>query len=473
MRPRLALLAAASTLALPTLAGTLTAAHATPVAPGSFSSPNVEWLGNIPDAAGISAKFITDGGKAKWMYLSTSKGLTIYDVSNPELPLPAGSLPLPNFENEDIDGNDKLAVISTSPGGDVYVIDTTNKNLPTLAAHLTTNDGDAHTSNCIDACDRWLYSTEGSYLKAIDLQQALAGGSDAQVIHRINFDDYVGAVHDVDQDATGIVWMTGGNGGAGYAVHPLTTGVSAALRQRTRNASPLNPVNVTNMIVNGKNWGRDKSVNDFILHNSKRPSRATYRQTPGASQIEQGGVFLTTEEDYLGDTGGGAAECSGAGRFHTWDATGSTATGAPLRKLDTFTLSEGTLDPIKGDRQVATPFCGAHWFTVQDNIVAIGMYDAGTRFLDVSDPRKIRQVGFFFSADQETWASYWVPGSNIAYSVDLERGLDILQYKGTPPAGTVYRAPAPVRTKPTFLRPSPTLGYACPLVVRAAAAVRR
>jgi hypothetical protein len=462
VRTRLATLVAAAALVVPALSGTGMPVGATPVAPG-FTSPNVEWVAQLPETSAIGMKFITDAkGKAVWMYVTGVKGLSIYDVRNPELPVLTGTLPLAHFENEDVDGNNDVAIISTSPGGDIHIIDVRNKTLPTLAVTVKA-DGDAHTSNCIDSCKRWLYATEGSFLKVVDIKAALAGDSEA--IHRVDYDDYVGKVHDVDQDAAGIVWMTGSKGGAGYAVRPLTSGVSAKVRARTRRASVTNPVNITNMFVNGENTGRGPEVNDFILHNSKRPLTATYKQRKGARTIAKGGIFLTTEEDYMPQDAAGG--CTGAGRFHTWDATGSVQNGTPLRRLDTFTLKDTTLDPQTGDKQVGNVFCGAHWFTVRDNIVAIGMYGAGTRFLDVSDPRDIKQVGFWFTADQLTWAAYWVPGSNgLVYTADVERGIDILRFK---PArdGETFKAPAPVRTRNPKLRfdvrPSSesARGYAC------------
>ncbi len=39
--------------------------------------------------------------------------------------------------------------------------------------------------------------------------------------------------------------------------------------------------------------------------------------------------------------------------------------------------------------------CSAHWFTVKGNIVALGNYEQGTRFVDISDPRNPQQVGYF------------------------------------------------------------------------------
>jgi len=463
VRNRILAVVAATALAAPAFTGGA-AVTALPVAPG-FTSPNVEWLGQLPEAGAIGAKFILDkSGKAKWMYVtSAGTGLSIYDVSNPELPVPMGRLPLPHFENEDVDGNENLAIISTSPGGQIFLIDTTNKLAPVLAKVLETGDGDAHTSNCVDDCKRWMYATEGSFLKAVDLKAALSG--DGNPIHKVKYDKYVGPVHDVDQDENGVVWMTGNEGGAAYAIRPMTKGVSKAVRAKTAKASPTRPVNISNMFIKGVNTGKGKDVNDFILHNSKRPTKAVYKQTKGKPAIAKGGVFLTTEEDYFGDIDG---QCGGAGRFHTWDATGSVENGTPLRKLDTFTLSEGTLDPVKGDRQVGTVFCGAHWFTVRDNIVAIGMYGAGTRFLDVSNPRDIKQVGFWFAPDQQTWAAYWVPGSKgIVYTADVERGIDILRWTKPKAGAPVAKAPFPVRTKNPALRfdvkprSESALGYAC------------
>jgi len=39
--------------------------------------------------------------------------------------------------------------------------------------------------------------------------------------------------------------------------------------------------------------------------------------------------------------------------------------------------------------------CSAHYFDERDGIVAQGWYQQGTRFLDVSDPTDIRQIGYF------------------------------------------------------------------------------
>jgi len=452
MRQRIVAAATTVVLGMAGLAG----APPAQALPGTFTSPNVEHLLTIPDAVAVSAKFVTDSaGQAQWMYLSTWQGLSIYDVSRPELPVLTAKLPLPNFENEDIDGNANIAIVSTDglTGGMVYIIDTTNKALPVIKSTYVAKEGGGHTSNCVDNCERYIYTATGDRLNVVDIADPAH-----PKITLVDWDPAVGPAHDIDQDDKGIVWMTGYDGGAGFAIHPLTTGVSDAIKAKTATASPTNPVKITDMVVDGVNEGQNPEINDFILHNSKRPTAARYAQTAGKSRIATGGVLTVTEEDYV-------PNCDGQGRFHTFDATGSVERGAPLKVLDTFKLAEGTLDPVAGERAVGTLFCSAHWFTVKHNIVAIGWYAAGTRFLDISNPRDIRQVGYAVSVDQETWASYWVPGSsNIVYSIDLERGLDVLRFT---PTMSGHKAPAPRRTKASFLQPNAALpgalAYACPV----------
>jgi hypothetical protein len=454
MRHRLA--AAASALAL-TAVGAVGSSTSAEALPGTWTSPNVEHLLTIPDAAAVSAKFVNDAnGKAQWMYLSTWQGLSIYDVSNPALPLLTAKLPLPNFENEDIDGNANIAIVSTDglTGGVVYVIDTSNKRLPVIKSTYVAKEGAGHTSNCVDNCERYIYTATGDRLNVVDI----ADPANPKVT-LVDWDPAVGPAHDVDQDDSGIVWMTGYNGGAGFAIHPLTDGVSDAIRLKTANASPTNPVKITDMVVNGVNMGSDPAINDFILHNSKRELGTSYRQTKGASRIASGGVLAVTEEDYV-------PNCEGQGRFHTFDATGSVAKGEPLQLLDTFKLAEGTLDPVAGERALGTVFCSAHWFTVKDNIVAIGWYGAGHPLPGHlrparHPPGRVRRVGR--PADVGVVLG---PGQrHIVYSVDVERGLDVLRF--TPePDRKQHKAPGAERTKTSFLAPNPSLlgglAYACP-----------
>ena len=95
--------------------------------------------------------------------------------------------------------------------------------------------------------------------------------------------------------------------------------------------------------------------------------------------------------------------------------------------------------------------CSAHWFTVKGNIVALGNYEQGTRFLDISDPTNPQQVGWFrvparaagadapaiLSSDMS--AAYW--HGDYVYVADYQRGVDIFQYNDPIP-GTSRARPA-------------------------------
>jgi hypothetical protein len=82
-------------------------------------------------------------------------------------------------------------------------------------------------------------------------------------------------------------------------------------------------------------------------------------------------------------------------------------------------------------------FCSAHWFDYHPSgIVTAGFYGGGTQLLDVRDPRDIEPYGHATWGVSEVWDSYWVPAynrngvatgrrTNLAYSVDLVRGLDV------------------------------------------------
>ena len=106
------------------------------------------------------------------MYVTTTEGLTVYDVTKPELPVPVGALPLPHFENEDVDLGGDILLISNDPSegvGVLYVIDISNPRAPVLKAAMPNGfietgvpgifglpepqePGIGHTASCIQKC---------------------------------------------------------------------------------------------------------------------------------------------------------------------------------------------------------------------------------------------------------------------------------------------------------------------------------
>ena len=82
-------------------------------------------------------------------------------------------------------------------------------------------------------------------------------------------------------------------------------------------------------------------------------------------------------------------------------------------------------------------FCSSHWFDFHPSgIVAAGFYGGGTQFVDVRNPKDLKSYGHATWGASEVWDSYWMPvysktgvmtakKTNLAYSVDLARGIDV------------------------------------------------
>ena len=118
---------------------TATAAPATaqmlPADPPLATSSNVQLLGHIP---GSAAGMVFTGNYA---YVSGWGGITVLDIAQPASPKLVGALPLPHFENEDVDlcGNTLLVVndrVEQDIGALMYVIDVANRPKPLVRAVL-------------------------------------------------------------------------------------------------------------------------------------------------------------------------------------------------------------------------------------------------------------------------------------------------------------------------------------------------
>ena len=80
-------------------------------------------------------------------------------------------------------------------------------------------------------------------------------------------------------------------------------------------------------------------------------------------------------------------------------------------------------------RSPATVLCSAHWFDEDHGLLAQGWYDQGVRFLDISDPTEIRQVGYWVTTGT-FWGAYYAPSDptrSIVYGLDVTSGIDVLK----------------------------------------------
>ncbi len=335
---------------------------------GGWTSDNVEYVAHVPlnyDSPG--ARLV-----GKFLYLTTSRDLRVYDVSDPVSPELVGTLAVgqtPYFAQEDVDTNGKILLI----GG--LVINVRDKSNPTIIGSHSANE---HTISCVLGC-KWAYGSAGSI---VDLRDP----KNPKVVGEWDTGMPAQGSHDVTEVAPGLV---------------LTSSQPILLLDARKN--PAKP----RLLAVGSNEDRR------FIHSNLWPRRMKDK-------------FLLVGGETPGPTCGGAAAA-----FMTWDATRWKKT-RNFTMIDEYRVEQGV--PTNGDAP-ANLFC-THWFDTHPTysnggLVAQGWYEHGVRFLDINSKGKIKEAGWFVPWGGSTSAAYWID-DEIVYSVDYNRGLDILRFTGKP-----------------------------------------
>ena len=452
-----------------------------------LASPNVELLTTVPGSAAISGEF---SPSAPYFYTSGLDSISVFDVSDPKRPVLKGKLANVVFENEamsygerrDASGAvvkrfvlvgidlyqvtpdlDRTSVSRNVGGQQVMVVDVTDPTAPKILSKTpgsTAQGGvttSTHTVQCVDLrCDYAYTAGDLEGFSIIDLRD-LANPKQVKTVKSPAGDANPafasGGGHFWDVDDAGVAWHTGAGGTAAFNI-----------------TDPLNP-----LALGGTNAeGAKAPLNDFIHHNSARPNARSFRpgQTPS---LANGNVALVTEEDYAND--GDEVVCDRSGTFQTWsvpDLDGATfRAGNPGMQTGRGTMAplDSFQAPAEAGGGLSTPvggFCSAHWFDYhQSGVIAQGFYQQGLRLIDVNDPRDIKQSGYFTPGASQVWDAYWVPArnadgtakanrekTNIVYTADALRGLDVLEVSGLPPA-VAARKPAKPAKDPFQSPPNP------------------
>jgi hypothetical protein len=428
------------------LAAVPAGAQTPPAEPPLANSSNVHVLGHIPgSAAGMNFK-------GNYAFVSGWGGITVLDISKADQPEVAGALPLPHFENEDVDlcGNVLLVVNDREAkdlGSIMYVIDISDPVHPVpeavLPLGLTGNGrGSGHIANFVkpDCSQAWVDG--GDHVEVVDLTDPKAPHSLGKFESAASMSDAFKVSHDTELDSTGTVWNVGGGGAAGYKLtrNPLAPKLLGTTGDAGRNPSPYN---------------------DFILHNSQR----------------RGQTLLVTEEDYIDTDEVPPGGCRGQGKFETWDVSGL-GTGA-ITPQDTWEtelngmFTGGSVD----SKAPVTVNCSSHWFDAKSGVAAVGWYEQGVRFLDYRAPNDIKQVGYYIPANGSTWAAYWSPtdrNGEVVYTADAYRGVDVLKIDSGGTTGK--KVTAPVRSEwfgsgvtdntsfSSSFESHPIFGFVCPVL---------
>lgn len=387
----------------------LTLALASLTLPAQAATPSpITLLGTVNAPGAVSARLV-----GPVLHVSTAVGLITYDVSRPETPRELGRLPLPTFQNEDLDVAGGLALLSddvpvrasdSAVGGQLLVVSVADPARPALLAEVPLPDGAGHTATCLLQC-RWAYASAGATLVAVDLRVP-----SAPAVHRVPLPEASGDVHDVEEDDRGLVWLSGRGGVTALAVAPVRF-LGTAVASRTAAATPTAPVTLTSTGAAGST----ALTRVGLAHGSLRPLDVDWRGPLG-----KGDVLLVSEEST-------AEDCVAGGRLHTVDVRGA-STGRVVTVLDSVAPVDRKATSAPG----LGAGCSAHWFSTSGPLVAAAWFGAGVRVFDASDPRRMRQVASYVPSEPRTWATVWVPGTRIVYALDLHRGIDVLRVDARP-----------------------------------------
>jgi hypothetical protein len=413
-----------------------------PIEPPLAASSNVHTVGHIPgSAAGMVFR-------DHYAYVSGWTGVTVLDIADADSPQIVGELPLPHFENEDVDAcGDTLIVVNDRAefdlGALMYVVSIENRAAPIVRAVLPlgltgSGRGAGHIANFVktDCTQAWVDG--GDHVEVVDLTFPSAPRSLGKFESAASNSDSFRVTHDTELDSSGTLWSVGGGGAAGYR---LTADPLAPQLLGTTGAAGANP----------------SPYNDFILHNSQR----------------RGKTLLITEEDYIDTSEVPPGGCRGQGKFETWDL--SRLNKGAITPVDTWEtelngmFTSGAVD----SKAPVTVNCSSHWFDAKDGIATVGWYEQGVRFLDYRTPTDIQQVGYYIPANGSTWAAYWSPtdpNGEVVYTADAYRGVDVLRIDSGGLTGKKVKAPvsnrwfgSPTADAASF-QPHPTFGFICPVL---------
>ena len=436
---------ASSTATLPFTPGGGTSAAQILDSPPVITSANVNYHGTIPlDSPGVGGRVVErpDLGGKKFFYVTGLKGLSVYDITRPDVPILAGHLPFAHAQNEDVKVSEDGKTVMIAADGSLLVpinpvttgitlIDVTNPALPEIVA--SSNDrvmrrGTAtgiseHTAECANADCSVIYGRTGRIYQA----DRTTGRVDAVGFwNRDIAGQNVGGIHALNRDETGLV-ISDSNPRLVLdpgVLDPTATPLAPKVLAQGARSPQDNRLQHNNVRTDAAAWEPRPS--------SQEPTTAIRGQdfevSPRAISVHDTRTFLCPGELVIGNSESNLNQmCSNAGGLSTWSIQNFEREDvSEIRQLEVFKPLNGTW--TDGSPRANALGCSGHWFTENDGIVAASWYEHGVHFFDI-DKRfgTITEVGYFQPAITEAGAAHWVD-DNFVYSVDYARGIDILSF---------------------------------------------
>ena len=390
---------------------------------GYYASDNVTFVKNFREAAdGVGGRVV--GNK---LYVTTTKDLLIYDISQPTNPVRVGTTTVDvEFENEQVPTDGKILGISGQTSsvttqaapckadseasrGCLLLFDVRNAAAPKLVQSIK-SAGD-HTSTCITVARQTCAFMYGSSGSISDIRKALT--DPAPIV----------------ESPTN--WIT--------SLHAQLRqkGWTEALPTRTHHQTEVRPgvlltASVPQMLisVNPEDGGSPEAPKllSFASHLTAPDNQKRFVHSVELPQTGGGSVMLSG-----GETNAQPRCGANNGSFSTFTVKDGKSSAPTFRYADQYKLKEGSYADGNTPPGGYKLGCSVHWFeqhpTFKDGgLVALSAYESGTRFLDVAKNGKITERGFFLPVDSSASAPHWAPDGKTLYVIDYLRGLDVLTF---------------------------------------------
>src|SRR4051812_15099349 len=378
-------------------------AAAAPALPDAVMSPNVEYLGSIKQDVGLTtgAKIVGDR-----MFVTSGKDISIYDISDPATPKPMGAMKTNiAWENEEVPTNGKVLAVASdfysvgvpecvaalAADGCVQLFDVRD---PANIKQVGTVPIANHTAECVLDC-QYFYGRAGTIIDArgvLDGTPPTVVGNWIDELRAQGVDEH--SCHHIREIRPGILLT---------ACQPFT----AISVNAEDGGSPEHPkvlyTGEAAKFVHSARWPRD-----------------------GADKF----VLIGGEQNFTGRCERNNSEFS----VYSADqvlAGQSTAFQGPLAQVP----PAGNGVYADGKPVAGALGCSVHWFQehpsfADGGLVAISEYEDGVRFLQITPDGAIKEQGFFLSLGSSSSSPKWAGKDDVLYSIDYQRGIDILRWKG-------------------------------------------
>jgi hypothetical protein len=366
-------------------------------------SDNVEYLGSIQQDVGqtTGAKIVGDQ-----MFVTSGKNISIYDISDPASPQPLGTMKANvAWENEEVPTNGKVLAVASdfysvgvpecvaalAATGCVQLFDVRD---PSDIKQVGTIPIANHTAECVLDC-QYIYGRAGTIIGA----RGVLDGTPPKVIG--NWIDELEtqgvdsrSCHHIREIRPGVL-LTACQPFAAISVNAEDGG------------SPAHPkvlyTGEAAKFVHSARWPREGG-DKFVLTGGEQNFTGRCERNNSEFSVYSAEQVLAGESTQFA---GPLAQVPPAGN-------GVYADGKPVA---------GALG------------CSVHWFqehpTFNDGgLAAISESEDGVRFLQIAPDGSIQEQGYFLSLGSSSSSPKWAGKDDVLYSIDYQRGIDILRWKG-------------------------------------------